>query len=173
MTYVYVLKDKATGLTEARVSRFGGDFEGKDTMFRASVSDVVAAERLIKDMNLEMMSFGDCDANRVDRVVYIDAMMDIKRKNEELLVLRNQIDEQAAIKRSQNAEIHSLKEEISTSRNYIASLETFVHNVKNALALIVALSQTHREKNGALRYIIKSIQERDWLVNDSLDDIPF
>jgi hypothetical protein len=172
--YVFVVRDKETGSPRAIASRFLlADADNADVMFRVSTPDSITAARLIADLNLEMMIFGEPDMNRVDRSIYADVLMGKARLADELATARETIDLQAGHIRQKNVIISNLEAEIVDNRNRVSSMKTMLENIMNAIALDTALERTRQQRNAAMRFIVRWI--RRVLDSDPLDmdDIPF
>jgi len=174
MTYLYIMRDKENGVARAEISRFGlADNENADIMFRVSVTDTLAAHRLIDDLNLPMMTFGDPDVNRVDKSIYYDVLSSRNRIAGDLKLAEKTIDEQARIIRENNAKVASMEIELVHSRNYATDVKTSLKNLMSALAVDAVLERTHQQRNALMRSLvrmIKNVIERGDLIDD---DIPF
>lgn len=179
--YVYVLRDKESGAAIAVMSRFGlVDSDERDIMFRVSTPDSISAEKLINDLNIEMMTFGEPDENRVDRAVYVDVLMTRNRAYIDLKHKQSMLEEQAEIIRKKNVEISQFHGYIDVLENANKAAFGMLRRVMSALSLQTVLQSTHRERNEALRAIVRHIHYLTTkTVNDfneppiDMDDIPF
>jgi len=172
--YVFVVRDKETGATRAITSRYLlADSDNADVMFRVSTSDSIAATRLIADLNLEMLVFGDPDFNRVDRSVYAVVLMDKARLADELATAKETIDKQAGCIRQKNVIISNLEAEIVDKRGWILSAKKMLGNLMSGLALDAVLQKTHRERNETIRFVVRYVKNILDSDNPDMDDIPF
>lgn len=179
--YVYILRDKVTGVTTAEMSRFGlVDNDERDVMFRVSTPDSIFAEKLIKDLNLEMMTFGEPDVNRVDKAIYYDVLDTRNRAYDELAKAKITVAEQAEIIRKKNMEISQFRGYTLMLENANKAALSALRGVMSALSLQTVLQSTHRERNEALRAIVRHIHSLTTKTVDEfneppqdMDDIPF
>lgn len=172
--YVYILRDKETGETSVEKSRFGlVDSETRDLMFRVSVADILAADELIKRLNIPMLTFGEPDINRVDKSVYYDVLHSRNLYVQRVKALEDSVEKQAAIIRDNNIRIELLENEVAAERTKTSDRETVLHNVMGALALDMALERTHQQRNAAMRHIVRLIKRILDNVGLDMDDIPF
>jgi hypothetical protein len=164
--YVYILRDKETGLKSYEISRFGiVHTETRDIMFRVSVSDMIAAHRMVDLLNLDMLTFGDIGNGFVDKSVYYDVLDSRNRTLQIMDSLQTKLEFQASIIRQDKARIAELSERMS-------AIEKFLERIMNGLAVLAAIRKTHSDKNRVLRLVVKSIHDRYW-DKPQEDEIPF
>lgn len=83
------------------------------------------------------------------------------------------IDIQAHVIRDNFVRDEALENEVAAERTKTKDREIILKNVMGALALDMVLQRTHRERNKAMRHIVRIINTILSNVSDEMDDVPF